>query len=491
MAGQENTMDRLRPTSNSKIFKQYRCLLPVPVFPKNESGIWSVLKHCIGKDLSKITMPVVFNEPLSFLQRLTEYMEYSFLLQKANECDDPLDRIQYVAAFAVSALASNWERLGKPFNPLLGETYELVREDIGFRIICEQVSHHPPVSAFHGDSPHYIFHGSICPKLKFCGKTVEIKPEGLLTVKLLRHNETYTWTNVTCCVHNIIVGKLWFEQYGTLELTGHDTGLIVVLNFKQAGWFCKDLHRIEGFIYDKQKTKLRFLYGKWTEYLKSAEIEAYEDYICTHPKNVCPPDRAQPLSGQNTSMFSNTPTSSPVHTPKKIAEKFHSFTRCFSSSAGKAASAEYSSILSTPVRDDVNGIIPKCDSSLSLDILNSVILWQADPRPENSAKYYYFTLFAMALNELDDDLRHQLPPTDSRLRPDIHKLELRDIDGAAYDKNRLEEKQRESKKQRKRERKIWEPKWFKQEENPHTKTNDWIYAGGYWEREFFSCPDIF
>ncbi|XP_076349714.1 oxysterol-binding protein-related protein 1-like isoform X6 [Tachypleus tridentatus] len=398
MAGQENTMDRLRPTSNSKIFKQYRCLLPVPVFPKNESGIWSVLKHCIGKDLSKITMPVVFNEPLSFLQRLTEYMEYSFLLQKANECDDPLDRIQYVAAFAVSALASNWERLGKPFNPLLGETYELVR-----------------------------------------------------------HNETYTWTNVTCCVHNIIVGKLWFEQYGTLELTGHDTGLIVVLNFKQAGWFCKDLHRIEGFIYDKQKTKLRFLYGKWTEYLKSAEIEAYEDYICTHPKNVCPPDRAQPLSGQNTSMFSNTPTSSPVHTPKKIAEKFHSFTRCFSSSAGKAASAEYSSILSTPVRDDVNGIIPKCDSSLSLDILNSVILWQADPRPENSAKYYYFTLFAMALNELDDDLRHQLPPTDSRLRPDIHKLELRDIDGAAYDKNRLEEKQRESKKQRKRERKIWEP----------------------------------
>ena len=36
---------------------------------------------------------------------------------------------QYVSAFAVSALASNWDRLGKPFNPLLGETYELQRED--------------------------------------------------------------------------------------------------------------------------------------------------------------------------------------------------------------------------------------------------------------------------------------------------------------------------------------------------------------------------
>lgn len=42
-----------------------------------------------------------------------------------------------VSAFAVSALASNWERLGKPFNPLLGETYELERPE--FRAVCEQV----------------------------------------------------------------------------------------------------------------------------------------------------------------------------------------------------------------------------------------------------------------------------------------------------------------------------------------------------------------
>lgn len=39
--------------------------------------------------------------------------------------------------FAVSALASNWERLGKPFNPLLGETYEYQNSE--FRILCEQV----------------------------------------------------------------------------------------------------------------------------------------------------------------------------------------------------------------------------------------------------------------------------------------------------------------------------------------------------------------
>jgi len=38
---------------------------------------------------------------------------------------------QTVAAFAVSALATNWKRITKPFNPLLAETFELNRD--GYR----------------------------------------------------------------------------------------------------------------------------------------------------------------------------------------------------------------------------------------------------------------------------------------------------------------------------------------------------------------------
>ena len=46
----------------------------------------------------------------------------------------------YVAAFAVSAYASSYFRAGsKPFNPVLGETYECIREDKGFRFFSEQV----------------------------------------------------------------------------------------------------------------------------------------------------------------------------------------------------------------------------------------------------------------------------------------------------------------------------------------------------------------
>uniref|UniRef100_A0A8B9LN85 Uncharacterized protein n=1 Tax=Astyanax mexicanus TaxID=7994 RepID=A0A8B9LN85_ASTMX len=79
------------------------------------------------QELSKIAMPVLFNEPLSFLQRLTEYMEHMYLIHQANTSTDSIQRMKCVAAFAVSAVASQWERTGKPFNPLLGETYELIR----------------------------------------------------------------------------------------------------------------------------------------------------------------------------------------------------------------------------------------------------------------------------------------------------------------------------------------------------------------------------
>lgn len=53
----------------------------------------------------------------------------------------------------------------------------------------------------------------------------------------------------------------------------------------------------------------------------------------------------------------------------------------------------------------------------------------------------------------------KLCPTDSRLRPDIRKLELGDIDGAAAEKTRLEDKQRDSRKAMKSRKEEWKPKY--------------------------------
>ena len=59
-----------------------------------------------------------------------------------------------------------------------------IRPDMGFRIVCEQVSHHPPVSAFFGEGVHFTLHGSIQPKMKFWGKSIEVTPKGNITLYL-------------------------------------------------------------------------------------------------------------------------------------------------------------------------------------------------------------------------------------------------------------------------------------------------------------------
>uniref|UniRef100_A0A8C6TLE6 Oxysterol-binding protein n=1 Tax=Neogobius melanostomus TaxID=47308 RepID=A0A8C6TLE6_9GOBI len=415
----------------------HRASLPAPMFSRNDFSIWSILRNCIGMELSKITMPVIFNEPLSFLQRLTEYMEHTYLIQQANAAQDSIERMKCVAAFAVSAVASQWERTGKPFNPLLGETYELVREDLGFRLISEQVSHHPPISAFHAEGLQrdFVFHGSIYPKLKFWGKSVEAEPKGIITLELPKYNESYTWTNPTCCVHNIIVGQLWIEQYGTVEITNHKTGERCFLNFKPCGLFGKELHKVEGYILDKSKKKLCSLYGKWTECMYTMEPGSFD----AHKKN-----------------------------DKKTPEE----------KKAKSGGEEQEEVPS-PANDTVQ-VIP-----------GSQLLWRIPPRPPNSAQMYNFTSFAMQLNELHKEMEGVIPQTDCRLRPDIRAMENGDIDLASEEKKRLEEKQRAARKSRAKSDEERKTRWFQQGQNPHTKSQDWIFNGGYWDRNYAQLPDIY
>ncbi|XP_076134921.1 oxysterol-binding protein-related protein 1 isoform X2 [Alosa pseudoharengus] len=424
--------------------RRHRSTLPAPMFSRNDFSIWSILRKCIGMELSKITMPVIFNEPLSFLQRLSEYMEHTYLIHQANTSTDSIERMRCVAAFAVSAVASQWERTGKPFNPLLGETYELVREDLGFRLMSEQVSHHPPVSAFHAEGlqKDFVFHGSIYPKLKFWGKSVEAEPKGAITLELPKHNEAYTWTNPTCCVHNIIVGQLWIEQYGNMEIINHQTGERCHLNFKPCGLFGKELHKVEGYILDKSKKKLCMLYGKWTECLYTVDPATFE----AHKTN-----------------------------DKKAAEE-----KSNKSGAGGESDAS-----------------PLPESDTVAAIPGSQLLWRIAPRPPNSAQMYSFTMFAMQLNELDKEIEEVIPKTDCRLRPDIRAMENGDIDLASEEKKRLEEKQRAARKKRSQTNEEWKtnpalgPRWFHQGPNPHNGAQDWIFSSGYWDRNYSQLPDIY
>ena len=58
--------------------------MPKPKQVEKQHSLWSIIKECIGKDLSRVCLPVYFNEPISALQKTAEDLEYSELLDKVS-----------------------------------------------------------------------------------------------------------------------------------------------------------------------------------------------------------------------------------------------------------------------------------------------------------------------------------------------------------------------------------------------------------------------
>uniref|UniRef100_A0A3Q1K2D7 Oxysterol-binding protein n=1 Tax=Anabas testudineus TaxID=64144 RepID=A0A3Q1K2D7_ANATE len=247
----------------------------VPNKPNYSLNLWSIMKNCIGKDLSKIPMPVNFNEPLSMLQRLSEDLEYSELLDRAARCDSSLEQMCLVAAFSVSSYSTTVHRTAKPFNPLQGETYELDRlGEYGYRSIAEQVSHHPPAAAHHVMSQRgWTLWQHITIDSKFRGKYISVMPLGNIHLQFHSSGNHYVWSKVTSTVHNIIVGKLWIDQSGDIEIVNNTTKDTCRLKFSPYSYFSRDVPRkVTGVVEDSEGTARYILSGTWDEKMESSKI---------------------------------------------------------------------------------------------------------------------------------------------------------------------------------------------------------------------------
>uniref|UniRef100_A0A8C6J8Y7 Oxysterol-binding protein n=1 Tax=Melopsittacus undulatus TaxID=13146 RepID=A0A8C6J8Y7_MELUD len=244
-----------------------RTCLPAPSPDTSNINLWNILRNNIGKDLSKVSMPVELNEPLNTLQHLCEELEYSELLDKAAETDDPYERMVLIAAFAASGYASTYFRAGsKPFNPVLGETYECIREDKGFRFFSEQVSHHPPISACHCESKNFVFWQDIRWKNKFWGKSMEILPVGTLNVTLPKYGDYYVWNKVTTCIHNILSGRRWIEHYGEITIRNTKSSICICkLTFVKVNYWNSNVNEVQGVVIDQEGKVVHRLFGKWHE----------------------------------------------------------------------------------------------------------------------------------------------------------------------------------------------------------------------------------
>ena len=83
-------------------------------------------------------MPVTLNEPLTNIQRSSEGLfSVADYLERSANFEDSIKRITYLTIALAGAVHSAKIRKKKPFNSMLGETYELVTKD--FMLISEKV----------------------------------------------------------------------------------------------------------------------------------------------------------------------------------------------------------------------------------------------------------------------------------------------------------------------------------------------------------------
>jgi hypothetical protein len=126
-------------------------------------------------------------------------------------------RLALVGVWSITHYCCVERNTTKPFNPLLGETFEYVNDD--FTYLAEQVSHHPPQVAYHCVGKEgYVVWSNNRAKTKFNGKQVNVIPIYKVYVELPAYKELYEVSLPTVSAHNLIIGTLYLDIGGKSKI---------------------------------------------------------------------------------------------------------------------------------------------------------------------------------------------------------------------------------------------------------------------------------
>ncbi|KAG5673901.1 hypothetical protein PVAND_003903 [Polypedilum vanderplanki] len=205
---------------------------------ENKSLLWLLVKQVRpGMDLSKVVLPTFILEPRSFLDKLSDSFYHADIISKAVLEDDPFIRMKTIVKWYLSGFYKKPKGLKKPFNPILGETFRCYwQHPNGSRTfyISEQVSHHPPVSAFYVTNRQdgFCLSCSILARSKFYGNSTSAILEGVGTLTLLPRGENYTITSPYAHCKGILMGTLSMELGGKVSIDCENTGYKTEIEFK-------------------------------------------------------------------------------------------------------------------------------------------------------------------------------------------------------------------------------------------------------------------
>ncbi|RKP38088.1 oxysterol-binding protein [Dimargaris cristalligena] len=254
------------------------------------TALWGILHKLVGvKDFvnMRISLPAELLDPVPNLEHWN-YMERPDYFARISDPEDPVDRMLAVAAWWFTKdIKYIHHKLKKPYNSILGEQFlchwlvedpaktaatadtnpgrssEIPPGKLRVEYITEQISHHPPVSAYHYRCLERGIHASgldhICAR--FTGTSVRVEPgeraRGLYLQLDQRDNEAYTVTHPAGNVTGFLRGQLTVQIADQSVVTCPQTGLALIIIYKEERWFGKNKYAVEGkvFRYDPKVAK--------------------------------------------------------------------------------------------------------------------------------------------------------------------------------------------------------------------------------------------
>ncbi|OQR95431.1 oxysterol binding protein [Thraustotheca clavata] len=254
-----------------------------------------------GKLAVRLSLPIRVFEPRSLLERVAEAWSYApTYLTKAATSTDPIERMKHLMCFVVSGLHCCVNQ-NKPFNPILGETYQAVLSD-GTLICMEHIQHHPPVSAFYVDGPNglYKLHGRYEFESNMSGNSITNYQNGITSFECA-NGVMLKYELPQLKMGGVMFGDRLVEWSGHARFNDAQNNLLGTLNFEGNDSFLgrSSGDDIKGTICSSKKESKSGLHikvtGSWLSHLSfDGKVEwdlAHEPlYLPTPVDNAIPSD---------------------------------------------------------------------------------------------------------------------------------------------------------------------------------------------------------
>ncbi len=155
----------------------------------------------------------------------------------------------------------------KPFNPILGETFQANIEDSNFYV--EQTSHHPPIFHFLFIGNNYRVHGYNESEVSSGANSLKAKYKGRYTIELkngLKHTVYFPEFKLT----GLLFGNRTIKYYGNLTVVDEENDLIanIQMDPDERGFIKK--------LFTKKKKSGDYFKGIITHISKNAKFNCKE-----------------------------------------------------------------------------------------------------------------------------------------------------------------------------------------------------------------------